>query len=307
MHPGTGERRQTQKAVDVADLVFILGTGRCGSTLAYEALCTHPGVGFVSNLDDRQGRRNPSGRWNNRLYRLTPPKLGLRRRVAPSEGYRLLERQVSPILSRATRDLTADDVTPWLQQRLERFFNERLLAQHQPLFAHKFTGWPRAEFLHRVFPEARFVHVVRDGRAVANSFLQMRWWDGFEGPGNWRYGTLPAHYEEEWRDSGGSHVLLAGIAWKMLIDRFELSRTRIPGALWLQIRYEDLVSSPRAQLGAVLEFLGQSWNEQFEASFRQLTFHTSREAAYRRDLSAGQLALLTRSLADHLDRLGYER
>jgi nucleoside-diphosphate-sugar epimerase len=32
---------------------FVLGTGRCGSTLIHELLARHEGVGFLSNLDDR--------------------------------------------------------------------------------------------------------------------------------------------------------------------------------------------------------------------------------------------------------------
>ena len=32
---------------------WVLGTGRCGSTLVHEVLARHPGVGFLTNLEDR--------------------------------------------------------------------------------------------------------------------------------------------------------------------------------------------------------------------------------------------------------------
>ena len=32
--------------------VFVLGSGRCGSTLVQEVLARHPAMAFVSNIDD---------------------------------------------------------------------------------------------------------------------------------------------------------------------------------------------------------------------------------------------------------------
>ena len=50
-------------------------------------------------------------------------------RYAPSEAYRILDKQVSPILSSPTRDLVAADVTPWLANRVRTFFSERAEAR----------------------------------------------------------------------------------------------------------------------------------------------------------------------------------
>ena len=64
------------------------------------------------------------------------------------------------------------------------------------------TGWPRAGFLHAVFPDARYVNVIRDGRAVANSWLQMDWWLGYRGPEHWHFGPLSDEHREVWERSG---------------------------------------------------------------------------------------------------------
>lgn len=72
-------------------------------------------------------------------------------------------------------------------------------AQAKPVFLHKFTGWPRAGFAHAIFPEARFRHVIRDGRAVANSLIQMSWWSGFGGPENWKWGQLSDEDLSAWK------------------------------------------------------------------------------------------------------------
>jgi hypothetical protein len=230
-----------------SDFAFVLGTGRCGSTLVHEVIARHPEVGFISNVDDRLPLPKVLSKWNNEIYRQVPESLTQkgRLRFAPSEGYRLLDREVSPALSAPSRDLDAEDVTPWLDKRLRRSFDDRAHVQGKPLFLHKFTGWPRAGFLGRVFPEAKFVNVIRDGRAVANSFLQMPWWRGYAGPTAWGWGPLPEPYEREWEEAGRSFAVLAGLQWKILMDAFEAAKAQIPEDRWLDIRYEDFVAEPR--------------------------------------------------------------
>src|SRR6188508_3217837 len=139
---------------------FVLGTGRCGSTLLHELVARHRDVGFLTNVDDRFGR-GPSARVQAGIYRRLPAAATQkgRLRLAPSEGYRALEREVSPIVAESVRDLDASDATPWLADRFRRFFETRASAQDKALFLHKFTGWPRARFVDAVLPGTRYVHV----------------------------------------------------------------------------------------------------------------------------------------------------
>src|SRR5436853_4738608 len=120
---------------------WVLGTGRCGSTLCHEVLARPPDVGFLSNLEDRTPLPAWASRWNNAAFRRVPPSFTAkgRLRYAPSEGYRLLERQVSPLLAAPYRDLTAGDVTPWLSRRLHDVFETRARLQNRAVFTHKFT------------------------------------------------------------------------------------------------------------------------------------------------------------------------
>jgi hypothetical protein len=288
-------------------MVFILGTGRCGSSLLHEVVARHEDTGFVSNVDDRLAFLDLKGPANGTLYRRLPPRLSRkgRPRFAPSEAYRLLGRKVSPVMARSARDLVATDVTPWLGRRLRRFFEVRASAQDAAVFTHKLTGWPRVGFLDAVFPDARFVHVVRDGRAVANSWLQMPWWGGWEGPGSWRWGPLPAAYADEWESSGRSFPLLAGLGWKLLIDAFERARLAIGPERWLELRYEDLVARPRQTLETVLTFSNLEWTPQFETGFSRQHFSGGREDAYLEDLDSDSVSALDRSLHDHLRRFDY--
>jgi hypothetical protein len=287
--------------------VFVLGTGRCGSTLVHDVLARHPDVGFVSNVDDRLAFLGSRGRWNGAIYARTPERLTRkgRLRFAPSEGYRILAREVSPAVVAPVRDLIAEDATPWLAERFRRFFEDRAGAQGANVFLHKFTGWPRAGFIHRALPHARFIHVVRDGRAVASSLLQMPWWGGYAGPGSWGWGPLPEPFEAEWQASRGSFVVLAGLEWKLLIDAFDRAKAALPADRWLNVRYEDVVADPRGSFGSILEFAGLPWAEHFDRRFTSHVFRTDRTDAFRRDLSVRDVDLLERSLGGYLHRLGY--
>src|SRR6478609_3965706 len=98
-HSSTAGRQQ---------FAFVLGTGRCGSTLLHEVVARHPDVAFLTNIEDRFGR-GPSGRVQAGIYRRLPAAATEkgRLRLAPSEGYRALDREVSPVIAEPARDLEA--------------------------------------------------------------------------------------------------------------------------------------------------------------------------------------------------------
>ena len=301
-------------------LTFVLGSGRCGSTLVTELIARHPDVGFISNVDDKLARLDLKGRWNNALFARSDerdPSLrpfrdrrrALERgrlRVAPSEGWLVLEKQISSIFPQPCRDLTAQDAMPWLQKRIADFFDSRIEAQGKPAFVHHLTGWPRSGLLRSVYPEARFVHVVRDGRSVANSWLQMGWWDGYRGPDNWYLGPLSRADQAEWEEAERSFVVLAGLGWRILMSAIEEARALVPEEQWLDVRLEDFMDDPRGRTEEVLDFLGLEWTPQYEAGFAKHTFQASRGVAWKRDLSEADIAALERTIAKPLAAYGYD-
>jgi hypothetical protein len=252
-------------------LTFVLGSGRCGSTLVTELVARHPDVGFISNVDDKFARLDLKGRWNNALFARSherDPSLrpfrdrrrALERgrlRVAPSEGWLVLEKQVSSIFPQPCRDLTAEDAMPWLQKRIADFFDSRVEAQGKPAFVHHLTGWPRSGLLRSVYPEARFVHV-------------------------------------------------AGLGWRILMDAIEEARALVPEGQWLDVRLEDFMDDPRGRTREVLDFLGLEWTPQYEAGFARHTFQASRGVAWKRDLSAADIAALEHTIAKPLAAYGYD-
>ncbi|MEQ7848781.1 sulfotransferase family protein [Nocardioides kribbensis] len=285
--------------------VFVLGTGRCGSTLVHEVLARHEDTGFVTNLDDLGVLR--SRRVHNVAWRRLPA--GVTRkggaRFAPSEAYRLLAREVSPLLVDPARDLTAADATPWLRRRLVDLVEDRAETLGAPVFLHKLTGWPRAGLLLECFPDALVVEVVRDGRAVASSWLQMPWWDGHRGAGGLLFGPLRPDLHELWREHGESFPVLAGLAWRALMEAYDDARALAPAGSWIRVRHEDVVADPRGTLGAVLDHVGLARSRPFERGLARHHFDPARSEAFRDDLATGDVAALDKVLDAQLLALGY--
>lgn len=290
------------------NICFVIGTGRCGSSVIHEVIARHADTGFVTNIDNGLPRLNLKGRWNNALFRTPLGRLTRNPsliKFAPSEAFKLISHRVSPLYANSSRDLRAEDVTPWLQHRFTEFFEERDARQGKPVFLHKYTGWSRMGFFNRIFPQAKFIHIVRDGRAVANSWLQMPWWGGYRGPENWLWGELTEPYRTEWLEHERSYVRLAAIAWKLLLDSYESAARELPPERYLEVRYEDFLAEPRETMERALSFLGLPWTADFEKRFRRQRVVTSRSRAFERDLSSRQLQELEASLATRLVKYGY--
>lgn len=287
--------------------VFVLGTGRCGSTLVHEVLCQHPDVRFVNNLQNRFTALERFTAGGGQVYRRMPPAFTKKGRVrfAPSEAYDLLDRRVAPMFSRSLRDLTATDATPYLAGRMRATF-DLAAPDGAGTVVHKFTGWPRARFLDAVFPGARFLHVIRDGRAVANSWLQMPWWLGYQGPEHWQWGPLPPRYRREWEGHDRSFVALAGIAWKLLLDQHDECRAAVGADRWLDVRYEDVVEDPIGTFDRARRHIGLAEDSRFDRRLRTYSFERSRTDAFRDDLGRRDVAILEDVLGERLAQLGYE-
>jgi Sulfotransferase family len=286
--------------------VFVVGNGRSGSTLVHELLTRHPDVGFVSNLDDRLPLWPAAGRLNNSVYRRIPAVFTRkgRLRYAPSEAYRALTREVSIMVAQPYKDLLASDAMPWVMERFRSFFTRRAQAQGKPVFVHKFTGWPRAGFIRAALPEARFIHVVRDGRAVVASDLQVSWWRGYLGP-EFMHRPMAPEYQAEWEASGRSFAILAATGWKSAMDAYAAARASTPQHQWLDVRFEDVLSDPGARFREMLRFAGLETSPVFERALARTEFRRDRADGFRRSLGPATVAMLDASLAEHLRAWGY--
>ena len=289
-------------------MLFIVGTGRCGSTFVHEILAKHRDLGFVSNIEDNLLFLNRLGRINNALYAST---LGNftgkgKLRFAPSEAYRLISREVSPIYANSSRDLTSADVTPWLDQRFKKFFLSRAQAQRKPVFSHKYTGWSRIGFFKHIFPDAKFLHVVRDGRAVANSWLQMPWWGGYRGPENWLWGNLQSDLDSKWRKEDRSYIALAALGWRLLMESYRTSTATLGRDSYFEVRYEDVLEAPEDRFEQIVHFSGLDFSDSFVGALRRQKIEKGRRRAFEHDLTKDQIAQMERCIGPILTEYGYQ-
>jgi hypothetical protein len=283
--------------------IFVIGTGRSGTTLFFQLLGFHPDLAWFSTYGNYFYRRS----WPALLSRLRdlpgidrvlPPEA--RFTPKPTESYGILN-EVTNHLFTADRRLDASDATPEITER----FRQRVLAylrlQGKPRFANKHTGFARTSFLRTIFPSARFIHVYRDGRAVASSLIRVDWWKELE---SWHWGPMRPEYAEEYERSGKDRLVLAAISWKTLMDEIEDECRDLPADVLLRIRYDDLVNDLRAVMSNVLRFADLPDRPLFWRRLEQHPVHDM-EMKWRTDLDAPQRELLEKSLAGHLQKYGF--
>lgn len=225
----------------------------------------------------------------------------LRRRFRPGECYRFWETH-SPGFRRPERDLSPDDATPQIKASLNEAFSAALTKGRTPVI--KLTGWPRIGFLLKAFPSSRFVHVVRDGRAVAASLLKVDFWRGQDGPENWRFGPLSPEDQDQWNRSGESPVVLAGLQWKILTGAVELTKGLVPSSRFCEIRYEDLCADPEESLEQVLEFCSLDWTSQVRGHLVEHPF-VSTNTKWPEDIAPEDQPGLQEAVAPALLKYGY--
>jgi hypothetical protein len=181
----------------------------------------------------------------------------------------------------------------------------QLLTSKRNRLLIKITGFPRISFLHAIFPDAKFVHVTRDGRAVANSRLNVSFWTGWQGTAKWSAGPLPEHYEQEWQEYDRSFVALAGIEWKLHMDQFEQVKRDYPQIDICEVRYESFCTDPVGELKKIAKHCELPWTGRFEGTLQK--YHVESENnKWQKDLTQNQRAILEAVVRPYLIKYGYE-
>ncbi len=158
--------------------------------------------------------------------------------------------------------------------------------------------------LARLFPDAQFIHIVRDGRAVAASLVEQDWC-GEDGQPLWYC---------------RSHEAAAGY-WDAVVQRARYESVCAPGRT-LEIRYEDLVTDPEHTMRRVLDFTGAPWDpavlehhrtdQRFSASESSSAqarrpLYTDALERWRGRLSPSELETIEAVAGPLLHELGYTR
>lgn len=137
------------------------------------------------------------------------------------------------------------------------------------------------DHLPRLWPWARYIHIVRDPRDVARSCIGMGWSGNvYHGVGRW------IHIERQWAEL----------------------RAALPVGRFLEVRQEDLILHPRKTLERICEFLGIQWSDGMLAYQQTSTYDAPDPRLveqWRRKLSAKEVGLVEGRVGSLLQARGY--
>jgi Sulfotransferase family len=270
---------------------FIVGSGRSGSTLLRVMLCSHsrltipPETGYLLPLLERFSIDRPLD--TAEIERAVSIMI---------HHYRWPDMKLD---AQEFRRVLGQVPTPYLRDVVEVVYRWHMEAEGKSRWGDKTPGYIEiVPELARIFPNSRFIHLVRDGRDVAKSF-QATGWGGPWLHDNTREWTRALECYRRWAASD--------------------LRERI-----LQVRYEDLMLDMEATLQQICQFIGEefepqmlSWermvDEQVPARERHIHTKLKRRigsdgvARWKCEMTARELFIAEAFMGPHLTRVGYER
>ncbi len=335
--------------------VFIVGTGRCGSTMLSNMVRMHPRLLSVSEffsalaagalrnrrMDGKRAFRllntpRPAGRAflgsGLRIDEFLYP-LGPRARYSPEK--------VPPIMCTTLPHLTDDHEALWdeLASALRLRRRHRLTSHYRFVFEWLADRFGKSVWLERSggslllvpalarhYPDARFVHIFRDGRdtaismhghhafrAMALTALATRrlGLDPFR-PVNWP-GTspwIPAVARLKFRFFSAERYLRTNIKlpvfgwlWSNMIERGTAYLSALPPDRVLSLRFESMLASPQEETRRFIEFVGPEFGDAAWMD-RVSTLPRPKPPAWTR-LSLDERARLAEACAPGQSILGY--
>jgi len=202
--------------------IFLVGCPRSGTTLLQQMLNAHPAIAIA-----------PETHFIRRFW-LQRERYG---DLSEDENYQRLIREMTMMPEFTEMQLNAREFSEaaWENGRSYPALFQLLLEQFARTHHTHVVGERTPEhllympILRQFFPAARFIHLVRDPRAVVNSWRQVPW-------------------------SSGNPIDNAKV-WRLCVVTARKSPPDIQASL-LTLQYEQLVNAPDRSLRTVCEFLG---------------------------------------------------
>jgi len=262
-------------AVPVA---FLVGSARSGSSLLYKCLALHPNAAWISN-------------WRSRFPRapgvdalaLIARRFSERTRevwFADDNAYvyggrrKLLDRlypmpvEGEPVYTRAGvgRPGGPSPRTAEPRHALPGAFGTIVgRSGAEVMITKRIANNLRIPLLAEIFPEARFVDLVRDGRAVASSLARVDWWPQSH---VWWYGGTP----EGWAAEGRDPWEICARNWVEEVRAIRGGLGSVPTKNILRLRYEELIADPLGELSRVARFIGLPLDDEWIGALESLSF-----------------------------------
>ncbi len=235
--------------------IFIIGSPRSGTTVFYKLFMKHPDLAYLTQLSNlfcdapffankilynyaaNHGSRIVSQK--NDIYLLQWKHHNIDYTEAPNVWWKFHPKSRNDYLdSTNLRDEEKKFYRLYLQKHL-LLFNKKRFVSKKP------SNSLRILYLNEIFPDAIFIHILRDGRAVAASLLERKKRFGKF------FGTSPPLLESIKAEDDISHC---GLQWQGIIRSINDDSTKLKPGQFLTIKYEDFINDWREILMSVFQF-----------------------------------------------------
>lgn len=290
-------------------VAFLVGAGRSGTTLLQKLLCLHPHVAYISNYEnrfawfpdglacgaiaghiqaklaawfDQTGNAYFTGRpWFKKLF------------PTPHEGESVFAACGVPLIP-APHYVPDDATARCLRRRFERI---RTRGGGEVFLSKRTANNRRIRLLSRIFPAARYLHLVRDGREVTQSLASVEWWDHHT---IWWDGRTPLEMEQ----AGEPRLMICARNWVREMEELQRQLAAVEPARLLTLRFEELLADPLHHLQRVTGFLGLEFGAAYRDAIASLKLRPVR-AGWASAWSPAQLAGVLNETRPLLRQLGY--
>jgi hypothetical protein len=216
--------------------LFIVGCARSGTTLLHRIVDAHPMVTITPEMHWISKRPGADGGRDELL--VTPEVVS---ELADHKRFSQfgLDREDFEGL------LGPGESVPY-REFLARLFELYGRVREKPLVGNKTPSYVRhLPELHGSWPEARFVHIVRDGRDVCLSVLGWK-----------KVGKILGRYTT-WEEDP---VSTAALWWERKVRAGHEAGAAFGPGLYHEMRYEDLILDPEGECRALCRFLDLSYD-----------------------------------------------
>ncbi len=263
--------------------IFIVGAPRSGTSVFYRKFAEHPDLAWISNIT----KKFPDSLPITRLLML------FRKDHRPTEAGNVWKR-----FGRRDDDaLGREDAMPRAANYMRKVISNNLRIFGKPRFLSKCPrNSMRVDFFDAIFPDAYFIHIIRDGRAVAQSLLRSR---------EKHSGAYWAARPPGWKDLLDLPMIEAcGLQWKRTVECARKSGKALPPERYKEIHYEDFTAEPEKTFLDVGEWCGLRWGEEQLSAL--LSDIENRNFKWRERFTPEDIASLNSVIKDLLEELGYE-
>jgi len=309
--------------IAVRQPIFLVGLHRSGTTMVQDLLCSLPEVAYITNVMNVYPDALCGAEFVRRALRIdVTGERYLADGVivnggSPNEGVALWQRWLREdpydchYVERRASDL-GDAQIARISDDLRR-----VLWCFRPYATRLFNKnpclTPHVLLLAGLFPEAKFLHVVRDPRDCAPSMgklyrLTQQQLAHIRATGG--HGLYDQHdfmpfprlprLAEYVAAFGPDDLRTTASLWRDGVNWLHAARDRLPA--YLEVRYEDIVADPQPMLCRILEFCELPMPQENAAFTRKLA-EVGRTAKPR---AAGDAELIEDICGEAMQRLGYE-